>query len=68
MLQLVQLRWLAVVGQLATILGVQFGLGAELPLTEMLLLVAVLSLFNLVSWLRYRTAAGEIANGELFTG
>ncbi|MFT5035604.1 MAG: two-component system sensor histidine kinase RegB [Litorivivens sp.] len=68
LLQLVQLRWLAVVGQLATILGVQFGLDAELPLTEMLLLVATLSLFNLASWLRYRTAAGEIANGELFTG
>ncbi len=68
LLQLVQLRWLAVVGQLATILGVQFGLGAELPLAEMFLLVAVLSLFNLASWLRYRSAAGEIANGELFTG
>ncbi len=68
LLQLVQLRWLAVGGQLATILGVQFGLGAKLPLTEMLSLVAVLSLFNLASWLRCRTAAGEIANLELFVG
>ena len=68
LLQLVQLRWLAVGGQLATILGVQFGLGAQLPLAEMLALVAALSLFNLATWLRCRTAAGEIANGELFTG
>jgi two-component system sensor histidine kinase RegB len=68
LLQLVQLRWLAVGGQLTTILGVQFVLGAQLPLTEMLALVAALSLFNLASWLRCRTAAGEIANGELFTG
>lgn len=68
LLQLIQLRWLAVGGQLATILGVQFVLGAQLPLTEMLALVTALSLFNLVSWLRCRTAAGEIANGELFTG
>ena len=68
LLQLVQLRWLAVGGQLATILGVQFVLGAQLPLAEMLALVAVLCMFNLASWLRWRTASGEISNGELFTG
>ena len=68
LLQLVQLRWLAVGGQLATILGVQFVLGAQLPLVEMLALVAALCLFNLASWLRWRTAAGEISNAELFTG
>ena len=68
LLQLVQLRWLAVGGQLATILGVQFVLGAQLPLVEMLALVGVLCLFNLVSWLRWNTAAGDISNGELFTG
>jgi two-component system sensor histidine kinase RegB len=68
LLQLIQLRWLAVGGQLATIVGVQFVLGAQLPLTEMLALVMALSLFNLVSWLRWRTASGEIANWELFTG
>ncbi len=68
LLQLIQLRWLAVGGQLATILGAQFVLGAQLPMAEMLSLVAALSLFNLASWLRCRTAAGEIANGELFTG
>ena len=68
LLQLVQLRWLAVGGQLATILGVQFVMGARLPLAEMLALVAALSIFNLATWLRCRTATGEIANGELFTG
>ena len=68
LLQLVQLRWLAVGGQLATIMGVQFVLGAQLPLAEMFALVAVLCLFNLASWLRWRTAAGEISNAELFTG
>ena len=68
LLQLVQLRWLAVGGQLATILGVQFVLGAQLPLGEMLVLVGVLCLFNLASWLRWHTAAGHISNGELFAG
>jgi two-component system sensor histidine kinase RegB len=68
LLQLIQLRWLAVAGQLATILGVQIVLDAQLPLTEMLSLVAALSIFNLASWLRCRTARGAIANGELFTG
>ena len=68
LLQLVQLRWLAVGGQLATILGVQFVLGVQLPLTEMLTLVAALCMFNLASWLRWRTAAGEISNAELFMG
>ena len=68
LLQLVQLRWLAVGGQLATILGVQFVLGAQLPLAEMLTLVAALCLFNLASWLRWRMAAGEISNAELFMG
>lgn len=66
LLQLVQLRWLAVGGQLATILGVQFVLRAQLPLVEMLVLVGLLCLFNLSSWLRWRTAAGDISNGELF--
>lgn len=68
LLQLVQLRWLAVGGQLATILGVQFVLGAQLPLGEMLVLVGVLCLFNLASWLRWHTAVGDISNGELFAG
>lgn len=68
LLQLVQLRWLAVAGQFATILGVVFLLGVQLPLTEMLIVLSVLGVFNLASWLRFRTTVGEIANGELFIG
>ncbi|MDP9085906.1 MAG: hypothetical protein M3N02_03955, partial [Pseudomonadota bacterium] len=36
MRQLIQLRWIAVVGQLITILAVNFGLGVRLPLAAML--------------------------------
>ena len=68
LLQLVQLRWVAVAGQLGTILGVHFMLGAELPLVEMLTLLAVLFFFNLASWWRSRAAQGVIRNGELFMG
>ncbi|MGS0755116.1 ATP-binding protein [Roseateles sp. GG27B] len=71
LLQLIQLRWLAVGGQLATILAVQFTLGAKLPLREMLALLAALALFNLASWWhwrRYRLTTGFIRNGELFVG
>lgn len=43
---LVQLRWIAVGGQLLTILGVHYGLGVPLPLLPMLLTVALLALAN----------------------
>ena len=46
MRQLIQLRWIAVGGQLVTILAVHFGLGAPLPLAPMLTVVAVLGLAN----------------------
>jgi len=48
MRQLVQLRWLAVGGQLFTILVVTFGLGVSLPLVPMLGVAALLALVNLV--------------------
>lgn len=67
LLQLVQLRWLAVAGQLVTILAVHFGLGITLPLAEMLTLLAALALFNAACWLRSRFAA-EVHPGELFGG
>jgi two-component system sensor histidine kinase RegB len=47
MRQLMKLRWVAVTGQLVTILAAHFGLGVQLPLAPMLLLVAVLALANL---------------------
>lgn len=49
MRQLVQLRWLAVAGQLVTILIVRFGFGVELPLPMMLGVVAFLALANLAT-------------------
>src|SRR5262249_24476339 len=67
LLLLVQLRWLAVAGQLATILLVRFALAVPLPLSEMLTLLAVLVLFNIASWLRSRVAR-PVGHGELFGG
>lgn len=67
LLQLVQLRWLAVAGQLATIVLVRFALEVPLPLVEMLTLLAVLALFNVASWLRSRLAL-PVGNAELFAG
>jgi two-component system sensor histidine kinase RegB len=65
LIQLVQLRWVAVAGQLATILMAQYVLDVPLPLAEMLLLLAVLALFNVGSWLRARLPL-RVPNGELF--
>ncbi|MEW6645465.1 MAG: ATP-binding protein [Pseudomonadota bacterium] len=56
-LLLIQLRWIAVVGQIATIAVVQVGLGIELPLVPMGAVLAALVALNLASlaWLRNRT-------------
>lgn len=67
LLQLIQMRWLAVGGQLLTILIVEFLLDVPLPLVEMVTLLAVLAVFNVASWLRYRLAL-PVSNGELFAG
>lgn len=65
LVQLIQMRWLAVAGQLLTILMVHFALGVQLPLVEMLTLLAVLALFNLASWMRNRLTL-PVGDGELF--
>ncbi|MGZ5848162.1 MAG: sensor histidine kinase, partial [Ramlibacter sp.] len=65
LLQLVELRWLAVVGQLATILVVRFVLGVPLPLEQMLALLAMLVVFNVASALRSRLEL-PVSDGELF--
>ncbi|MFG6461424.1 ATP-binding protein [Roseateles sp. DXS20W] len=52
--QLIELRWLAVGGQLATVLVVHAGLGIELPWAEMLSLLGILAAFNLFSLWRNR--------------
>jgi len=54
--QLIELRWLAVVGQLATVLVVHVGLAITLPWAEMLSLLGILVVFNLFSTWRNKLA------------
>ncbi|HVY81803.1 MAG TPA: ATP-binding protein [Steroidobacteraceae bacterium] len=63
-LLLIQLRWIAVVGQIVTIAVVHGALGIELPLANMALVLAALICLNGVSylWLRGRT---EVSNRAL---
>jgi two-component system, sensor histidine kinase RegB len=63
--QLIQLRWIAVVGQIFTIEVVHYGFDIRLPLEPMLTLLAVLVLFNIASMLRLRHGR-EVSNTELF--
>ncbi|MEN9890241.1 MAG: histidine kinase [Pseudomonadota bacterium] len=67
LLQLVQLRWLAVAGQLAAIAVVHGGLGVRLPLRALLAFVLGLALFNIASWVRARSAR-DVGDGELMIG
>lgn len=63
---LIQLRWLAVVGQVVTISLVHWGLDIHLPLTEMLSVLAGLAIINLacIWWLRWRQH--DISSADLF--
>jgi len=63
--QLIQLRWMAVVGQIATILVVQFGFAIPLPLKEMSVVLVLLAGFNVLSILRRRLPR-DVGNSELF--
>ena len=65
MLQLIQLRWIAVVGQLSTIVGVNIGLGIALPMTAMLGVLTCLLVFNVVSAVRLQRH-GRTTNSALF--
>lgn len=65
LLQLIQLRWLAVAGQLATILLTHFAFGILLPLAPMLGVLIGLVLLNLVSLPLVRRGSA-IRNGALF--
>ncbi len=64
MRQLIQLRWLAVAGQLAAILVAHFGLDVPLPLQPMLTIVGLLALANILFILTLRRL--WIVSGELF--
>src|ERR1700758_1281673 len=65
MRQLIQLRWIAVVGQIVTIAVVHFGFRFPLPLHDMSVVLLVLVAFNLVSMLRWREPH-EVTNSMLF--
>jgi two-component system sensor histidine kinase RegB len=65
MFQVVQLRWLAVAGQLATILLTQLAFGIRLPIVAMLGVLAGLVLLNAASLALLRSS-GPITNGALF--
>lgn len=63
MRQLIQLRWIAVAGQTATILLARYGLAVPLPLFEMLGVALLLGGANLVALLalsRHRVRTGEV--------
>lgn len=51
---LVRLRWLAVAGQMAAVLGVYFGLGFPLPIGPCLALIAMSAWLNIFLAVRYR--------------
>jgi two-component system sensor histidine kinase RegB len=67
MRQLVQLRWLAVLGQFLTIVITHYGFGVELPMQVMLTVLAGLIAFNALNELalRYRH---RVRTAELFIG
>lgn len=65
MLQLIQLRWIAVVGQVITITLTPILFGIRLPLADMFTIIAVLVGLNLLSLLRLKTGA-SVTNAELF--
>jgi two-component system sensor histidine kinase RegB len=65
MQQLIELRWIAVVGQITTIATVTLGLGVELPLPTMLRVLACLVAFNIFSQLRWHERR-TVDNRQLF--
>lgn len=65
MLHLIQLRWIAVVGQITTIAIVSLALGIRLPLPQMLAVLSCLIAFNIGSQLRWHERQ-EVGNRELF--
>jgi two-component system sensor histidine kinase RegB len=65
MRQLIQLRWIAVIGQVVTIAFVNFGLQIRLPLYEMSVVLLCLIAFNAANLLRLRFSH-EVTNSMLF--
>ena len=65
MRQLIQLRWIAVVGQIVTIAVVYRVFEIRLPLRQMAAILVCLIAFNIGSLLRWRQRRA-VTNGELF--
>jgi two-component system sensor histidine kinase RegB len=65
MLQLIELRWIAVVGQITTIAGAMLVFDVHLPLVQMLEVLACLIAFNVASHLRWHEHR-PVTNNELF--
>ena len=62
--QLIQLRWIAVIGQITTIAGASVALGVQLPMPAMLNVLACLIAFNIASTLRWQENQ-FVSNSEL---
>ncbi|AXA90718.1 ATP-binding protein [Massilia sp. YMA4] len=65
MMQLIQLRWFAVMGQVTTIAGANLVYDIRLPLVPMLQVLACLIAFNVASHLRWHEVR-MVRNTELF--
>ncbi|WP_426107649.1 ATP-binding protein [Massilia sp. TSP1-1-2] len=65
MRHLIELRWIAVLGQITTIATVTLGLGVQLPLAPMLQVLACLIAFNLFSHLRWHEET-TVTNSQVF--
>jgi two-component system sensor histidine kinase RegB len=64
MQQLIQLRWFALAGQIATIATVTWGFGIRLPLLPMAVVLACLAAFNVISLLRWQRRE-DVTDGAL---
>lgn len=62
---LLQLRWIAVGGQLATIAAVAWLMGIDLPMTDLLMACGMLVALNLASTILLRGRPRPVTNGEL---
>jgi two-component system sensor histidine kinase RegB len=65
MLQLIELRWIAVIGQITTIAAATLVYNIRLPLVEMLEVLVFLIFFNVASHLRWHEHR-LVTNSELF--
>ncbi|HEU4775358.1 MAG TPA: ATP-binding protein [Telluria sp.] len=65
MRHLIELRWIAVLGQITTIATAMLGFGVQLPLAPMLKVLACLIAFNLFSHLRWQESH-NVTNSQVF--